>query len=1150
MTEQEKRRSSSDSAGSIENTKNLLHDFGAAPKKQSPPPATPKPASMPSSSEAPVEKKPEARADNKTKKASGAPKKSASASKEGAKRSSTHTKVKSESTKEKASSGRTQTSTADPTTPKKGKKTKAESNDDTPRSSKPAHRILPFVLILLAVFILVSLILNLLCNWNNKLGTAGTPESHWMGLFGYYLCYWLFGLFGPAVFVLPFLVLNLAFFWKRYVDNRVTISKIVVSILFLLLLSATIHVICLPFFKQQYPDHDLALSASELISSGVLMTGGGLFGGKLGYLMYLLLKVPGTLILSPPLLALGLFYILGMTPQNLWNSYRARRASRNAEREKSKESDDKGKDEEEKEKSITETQKDVEDKRDAYAPPKKGAQPTEETPPKKNPDAKLAPMPLPKLDPNDGSTLFVPRDVNQKMREEQAARIAAKRAAASAPPTPPPTTPTPPPTESQAKSDFARNRDAAVDPIFPKSPEARAQRKTPKAERNFDLRNVFIDLDDETDKQPPPQRKHAPVPPEVPLSPAPKKTASSVSGAPQRPTSPNGTAAGASSAQRATPKPTAAGTAPKAPPISSVKPSPSSATPVKKDSTQPIFRQADNTKKKEFGLSSEEFEKLEAERAGTPQRAGTKPPLKTDSKAPVGKESAGAKKDAGTKPASPKKYVFPPISYLQPGEPMTAENRAEIQASMKQLAETLTSFRVRVQEINYSCGPTVTRYEVILAPGVRVSTIKNLSDDIALALRSSGGVRIEAPIPGTNAVGIEVPNKTRSTIYLRDMIESKEFSKASSKLAACLGADIAGDPIIFDIAKMPHLLVAGTTGSGKSVCINCIVMSLLYKVRPDEVKLIMIDPKKVEFSIYKNIPHLMAPVVTTPKDAAGALQAAVEEMERRFELFETVGVRDIKGYNSVTADDPDMPYLPHIVIIIDELADLMMTAKNEVETAICRIAQKARAAGMHLIIGTQRPSADVVTGLIKANVPSSIAFAVKSQVDSRVILDHGGAEALTGRGDMLFVPIGAMRDTRVQGAFVDDKEVEKICEFIRATNGTAQYDEKFISKLKELAAQCGNKGKSNDDLPPPADGEKADDPKYADAVRVAIEEGRISTSLLQRKLEVGYSRAAKLIDRMQSEGIVSPPDGSKPRSILISKEQYFEKFFDNAEDGQ
>ena len=553
-------------------------------------------------------------------------------------------------------------------------------------------------------------------------------------------------------------------------------------------------------------------------------------------------------------------------------------------------------------------------------------------------------------------------------------------------------------------------------------------------------------------------------------------------------------------------------------------------------------------------MTSEEFERLEAQqnllpRAGAPAKkaAASATGEKKPAAAKPAEKSAAAKPE---KPAKPKRYVFPPVSYLQPGEPMSEENKAELEESSEALATTLRSFHVNILgEPRHACGPTVTRYEVTPAAGVRVRTITNLADDIALALRSSGGVRIEAPIPGTNSVGIEIPNKTRSTIFLRELIESKAFTSSQSKLTACLGSGIAGEPLIFDIAKMPHLLIAGTTGSGKSVCINCIVMSLLYKATPEDVRLIMIDPKKVEFSIYKNIPHLMAPVVTTPKDAAGALQAAVEEMEHRFELFEQVGVRDIKGYNNATKDDPDMPHLPYIVIIIDELADLMMTARDEVETAICRIAQKARAAGMHLIIGTQRPSADVVTGLIKANVPSRIAFAVKSQVDSRVILDHIGAEALTGRGDMLFVPIGSMRDTRVQGAFVDDKEVERICEFIRATNGTAEYDEKFISKLKELAAQCGNKGRSGGDFVPSGGeegGEKGADSKYADAVRIALEEKRISTSLLQRKLEIGYSRAAKLIDRMQSEGYVSPPDGSKPRTILITPEEYMEKFIDNA----
>ena len=474
---------------------------------------------------------------------------------------------------------------------------------------------------------------------------------------------------------------------------------------------------------------------------------------------------------------------------------------------------------------------------------------------------------------------------------------------------------------------------------------------------------------------------------------------------------------------------------------------------------------------------------------------------------------------------------------------MTAENREEIEASVANLSTTLQNFRININSIAYSSGPTVTRYELTPAAGVRVRSIVNLADDISLAFASK--VRIEAPIPGKSAVGIEVPNKNRCNVFLRELIESKQFTEAQSKLTSCLGADVTGKPLLFDIAKMPHLLVAGATGMGKSVCINSIIMSLLYKARPDEVKLILIDPKKVEFGIYKGIPHLLAPIVTAPKDAAGALQAAVEEMENRFELIQHVGVHDIKGYNKATENDPDMPFMPQIVIIIDELADLMMTAPDEVETAICRLAQKARAAGMHIIIGTQRPSVDVVTGLIKSNIPSRIAFTVASQVDSRTILDVAGAEKLIGRGDMLFAPVGAMGFTRVQGAFVDEKEVENICEFIRVTNGTAVYDERFTSKMKELSAQCGKKGKGEADLGALPEGVgKGDDAKYSDAVRIAVEEKKISTSLLQRKLEIGYSRAAKLIDRMQAEGIVSAPDGSKPRAILITPEEYIEKFIE------
>ena len=691
-------------------------------------------------------------------------------------------------------------------------------------------------------------------------------------------------------------------------------------------------------------------------------------------------------------------------------------------------------------------------------------------------------------------------------------------------------------------------------------------RRVPRTDRNFDLKTIF---EEPTATQAP--RKHAPVPPEVPLGTARPKPATPTGAAPAggptaRPTTPTPTtptpnAARPVAAQKAAaPQNSVTGTLRTPNAASAQRPAaPTAQKPLPSNpAAQAPTRVPTPAPTREFGLTSEEFEKLEAQQAILPRPTQKKPvapvaPTPDAGKKPASADKPAAKPTAPAKPTKPKRYVFPPISYLHEAEKMTAENQAEIEANKAALANTLRSFHIAIEDyIGASFGPTVTRYEITPAPGVRVRSITNLADDIALALRAPGKIRIEAPIPGTNAVGIEVPNRTRSTIYLRTLIESKPFRESKNQLTACLGAGVAGEPLVFEINKMPHLLVAGTTNSGKSVCINSIIMSLLYRLTPDEVKFVMIDPKKVEFTSYQNIPHLMAPVVTAPADAAGALQACVEEMERRYELFANVGVRDIKGYAATTADDPDMPHLPFIVIIIDELADLMMTARDEVETAICRIAQKARAAGMHLIIGTQRPSADVVTGLIKSNVPSRIAFTVKSQVDSRVILDGIGAESLTGMGDMLFVPVGAMRNERVQGTFVSDKEVEKICEFVRATNGTAEYDTNFINKLKELASQCGNKGKSagGGDTMPAGEDAKGDDSKYADAVRVAIEENRVSTSLLQRKLEIGYSRAAKIIDRMQAEGYVSPPDGSKPRTVLITAEQYMEKFVDNPTDGE
>ena len=486
-------------------------------------------------------------------------------------------------------------------------------------------------------------------------------------------------------------------------------------------------------------------------------------------------------------------------------------------------------------------------------------------------------------------------------------------------------------------------------------------------------------------------------------------------------------------------------------------------------------------------------------------------------------------------------YIFPPITLLSSNANSEAKDYSEeLQANGIKLVNALESFKVKAKITHISRGPTITRYELLPDQGVRIRAIANLVDDIALNLETSG-VRIEAPIPGKAAVGIEVPNKEKETIYLRELLENPKFTQASSKLTAALGTDVAGEPIFIDIAKMPHLLIAGTTGSGKSVCINSLLISLLYHAKPDEVKLILIDPKKVELSVYGNLPHLLIPVVTNPKKAAGSLTWAVTEMDRRYDLFEDNGVRDVTGYNKLADSKGDMEKLPSIVIIIDELADLMLTAPDTVEESINRIAAKARAAGMHLIVGTQRPSVDVVTGLIKANIPSRIAFTVVSNVDSRTIIDIAGAEKLCGRGDMLFSPVGSMKPIRVQGAFVSDSEVESVCEFIKNESGGANYNQKAIDGIRECEAACEETNKKKSVFGPSggSDDDEAD-PKFHEAVQVAIESGKVSTSLLQRRLQLGYGRAAKIIDKMEEMGIVSAPDGQKPRNVLITLAEYQE----------
>ena len=492
-------------------------------------------------------------------------------------------------------------------------------------------------------------------------------------------------------------------------------------------------------------------------------------------------------------------------------------------------------------------------------------------------------------------------------------------------------------------------------------------------------------------------------------------------------------------------------------------------------------------------------------------------------------------------------YIFPPLTLLREStSPGRDAINAELRANAETLIEKLESFHVKLAKIEYSRGPTLTRYELYPAPGVKANSIKNLQTDIAMALQAK--IRIEAPIPGKSAVGVEVPNKSSSTVAIRELLDSDQFKEAKSKLFACLGKDITGEPIFIDIGKMPHLLIAGTTGSGKSVCINSIIMSLLYKARPDEVQFIMIDPKKVEMSMYNNLPHLRVPVVTNVKKAAGTLNAAVGEMEHRYELFENNLARDIDGYNRMMkAEDPDFIPLPRLVIIIDELADLMMSAPSEIETSIVRLAQKARAAGIHLIVGTQRPSVDVITGLIKANIPSRIAFAVASGIDSRTIIDTVGAEKLLGRGDMLFCPIGAQNPIRAQGTFVTDDEVVAVTNFVKEKSAGAHYDDEFLSRIEKESEQIvtvtpgAKKPTGGTGGGGAASGSsECFDELFFDALKLAVESGTVATSFLQRNINVGFGRGARIIDRMAKLGFVTQPDGTKPRQVLLTASQLAE----------
>ena len=1047
-----------------------------------------------------------------------------------------------------------------------GKKNASQGKSESMPSSKPAHRVLPYVLFGLAVFLGVCMLLNLFCNGGNQF--ASDPGAHPMGSVGYWVCYLFFGLFGAGALLIPFIMVYMALYWKDFLDNKILAGKAIVSFLLILFFSGFIH----SFSFIQLDKTEWKRTADELMSLGAQIKGGGVIGGGFGYFLAYFMNWLGALTVGFLLSALTAFLFVGQSPIRLIKRAIVRAKIKRAEQKAASVSEKSDEKEQKKNEKEAEKEAPAED-HPAEQPRVRRKRSRSEEKNTEDEDDGLAPMPMPILDASDDTpvnNLYVPADIGKNMQQNPASHRVTVPGGARPAPNAGKTTPDTAATNRQPTATAT-----TMETVFPRSAaDAKNTKRMQKGDQNFELGNIFVE------KRAQPQtatKRHAPLPPEAPLPtggmpqgartapPAPSQrpapnaagnrpaNGAPVNGAPSRAAT---SQARANDGQRpAAPMPNGKrpimvrpATAP-----AGIKPSPElegEATAAKRGQ-KPIFRPSDGNANAEYGLSNEEFEKREANanaisnasRAKSASATNAKA-ANTDKKATESAKKATAKDETSKKPtedASGKAYVFPPISYLHPSEPMTAENHSEIKANMEKLYATLSDFNVRINEITYSCGPTVTRYEIYPSAGVRVRTITNLADDIALAFAVQS-VRMEA-IPGKSAIGVEVPNTTRQTVFLRELLESPAFTDKPSRLTAGLGADVAGAPLLFDISKMPHLLVAGATGMGKSVCINCIIMSILFKARPDQVKLILVDPKKVEFSLYKGIPHLMAPIIVTPKDAAGALQAAVLEMEDRFTKIQDVGVSNIEGYNKAAEKDPDLPPMPHIVIIIDELADLMLTARDEVEDSICRLAQKARAAGMHIIVGTQRPSVDVVTGLIKSNIPSRVACTVASQVDSRTILDIAGAEKLLGKGDMLFAPVGSMKPTRVQGAFVADSEVEKICEFIRATNGTAVYNEAFTSKMKEYSAMCGNKKNKGEEGTVSLPGESGDN-KYVDAIRVSIEENRVSTSLLQRKLGIGYSRAAKIIDRMEEEGLVSKPDGSKPRNILISAEQFIERYIE------
>ncbi len=920
-----------------------------------------------------------------------------------------------------------------------------------------AYQLIPYIVAVVALFLLICFISNAIANPGNKLGDSNRESEHPLGIVGFWICQIIFGAFGPAAYLIPFILACFVIFWRNYNKRDFVAINAIIAVLTAVVLSAIVHV----FAHMGGGVAAFSSSFTELFREGACSEGGGFIGGYLAFALTYILNIGGTVFVLIAVLIPMVMFLVGTTPVAVASFIAGKvkvAMAKSAEARK----------ERKEEEALEEKERREEEKAERAL-----------------------------------------------IREEERAQRAAEREAARAE------------REAQREAAKAEKTSAADKTERSEENDSPALVGVPTGARQEKAERYAEDAEDDAGEAEPKSEERAPEE-KLKISAFStddiRKTDGFKTRGPQRETveieDEDERGADAVFSQNG----------------------------ADEDAGETVtFTAMEDSGRRDRGYSAVDdlvSERFDEDNFEVDEETGEVfTPLVQDNgfKSAAEFRAANEAKDEyfiGENPTPPPvpEYVFPPIDLLEEGPTHYSTSPEEIDKNIQLLRGVLQDFKINIKDIECSCGPTITRYEVKPEAGVRVRQIANLVDDISYGLAKSG-IRIEAPIPGKAAVGIEVPNDKSVPVKLRTLIETPEFINHKSKLAACLGADVSGKPVIFDIEKMPHVLVAGTTGSGKSVCINSILMSLLYHAKPEEVKLLLIDPKKVEFKVYRDIPHLCCRIISDPKKAAGALNSAVNEMEKRFELIEEVGVRNISGYNEATKNDPDKPYMPRLVIVIDEFADLMMTAREEVETAVVRIAQKARAAGIHLIIGTQRPSVDVITGLIKANIPSRIAFTVMSGVDSRTILDTVGAEKLCGRGDMLYAPVGAQKPQRVQGAFVSDEEVEEVVNFVKERNAPVRYDQEFETSIDNEAAKCGNAPQPSVENLSAGPAGSDEDAKFWDAVELAIDSGKISTSLLQRRLEVGYGRAAKIIDRMEEMGFVSAPDGNKPRKILITREE-------------